>query len=275
MSSIGELISQLKAQKQAADELEADIARANALADELIEQTSAIGFESKASQIREAEAKAEQAQHTRRLAEGHLESAIAILQAVIDGQKGSGTRAPGGAADQHGSPQSGGTAAPSTDSQNDDPQSGPEDSTDTEPADEASYVIEWDGIPVKIIPKAPDPEHEPGPTGEELLQDSEDRPRKLRSFRTAARDAARNLADIKDAGKAAAQTHWDATHTHDARPAQMIPEVGYEPSPSVFRAPPEQGVTPGDVVGNSLVWAVGAAMVITKLKKTKEDEDGR
>lgn len=102
MSSIGELISQFKAAKQAADELEAEIARSNSLADDLVEQTSAIGFDGKAAQIMEAKATAEQAQNTRWLAEGHLEDAIAVLQAVIDGQKGIGTKIPGGAADQAG-----------------------------------------------------------------------------------------------------------------------------------------------------------------------------
>src|SRR5690625_4434430 len=100
-------------------------------------------------------------------------------------------------------------------------------------------------------------------------------PGKLSSFRAAARDASRMVSDIKDAGKTAAQTHWNATHTSSAKPAQLISETGQPLPPETFREVSNQGLNAGDAVGNSLVWAGGAAAVIAKIRKSEEDDDGR
>ena len=98
MTSIGELLSRLNASKRRADELEADLARNAALADELAAALSAVGYGAKATQIIAVLAQIRKARNSRWLAEGHLDDAILVLQAVIDGQRGIGTKVPGGPA---------------------------------------------------------------------------------------------------------------------------------------------------------------------------------
>ncbi|WP_199044168.1 hypothetical protein [Glycomyces salinus] len=65
MSSIGELLSRLTADKQRADELEAEFARNADLANELAEELSAVGFDGKAAQVSEVKGQIGQAQNAR------------------------------------------------------------------------------------------------------------------------------------------------------------------------------------------------------------------
>jgi hypothetical protein len=244
VSSFPELVNQVAANKEQAAELAGPITKDQAEAEHIASSLGGVGFEKRAELFKEAGERLEQAESLRQSLEGTLEKAHWQLMSAIHGKMGPGSR-------EHAS------------------------FTQRNPDGSTVWRGRRGGFKVEITTLPPDVEHEP--TGVELLSDGEEQPGRLRSFRTATRDAMRAVSDIKDAGKATAQTHWNATHTSNAKPAQLVPEVGHGPQPNAeaFREVPGQGVNAGDVIGNSLVWAVGAAAVVAKLAKPKEEKDGR
>lgn len=263
MSSIGELVSRLTADKQRADELEADIERTNAEADELIEQMTALGFHTQAAQISEAKAKASQAQNARWAAEGHLEGAISVLQAVLDGQKGIGTKIPGGAADQAGPGQGAGAGAAK-------PDHGP-----LLKADDKSFVTEWNGQPVKIIFEPPKPEHEQGPSGEELVERaSERRGSFLRGIQTGVRkfdDASGGLKDL-------ANSQYDAARALNPPPTPTNTVTVQQHDSPQMNPVPRTDANFGDALTAGLALGVfGMAVFASKRdarQRKKEEGDG-
>lgn len=242
MSSFPELVNKIAADKEQAAQLSGPIAKSQQDTGHVASSLGGVGFEERAALFTESTELLEQSESIRQVLEGTLEKAHWQLMSAVHGKMGPGSR---------------------------------EHASFTQQNPDGSTVWRgWrDGSKVEITTLPPGQEHEP--TGMELLEDREKRPGKLSSFRAAARDASRMVSDIKDAGKTAAQTHWNATHTSSAKPAQLISETGQPLPPETFREVPNQGLNAGDAVGNSLVWAVGAAAVIAKIRKSEEDDDGR
>src|SRR5690606_32124854 len=165
MSRIAELAAKIAADKTRSDELEAAMAGTDDIADQLAGSFTSIGAAGKAEQIQAVKTQLGQARNTRWLAEGHLEDALTVLQAVMDGQRSGGTG--------------------SGDSPSASPSASASDST-TEPEGGHTFTTDIDGQPVQVTIIPPQPEQEPGPSGETLVEEaSERRGRFSRSSRTA------------------------------------------------------------------------------------------
>src|SRR5690606_18263609 len=174
MSRIAELAAKIAADKTRSDELEAAMAGTDDIADQLAGSFTSIGAAGKAEQIQAVKTQLGQARNTRWLAEGHLEDALTVLQAVIDGQRSGGTGAGGPS-----------NAAPSASAS---------DST-TEPEGGHSFTTDIDGQPVQVTLVSPEPEHEPGPSGQQLVEESQNDDR-LGSAKRLSRRGVRKIEDI-------------------------------------------------------------------------------
>ncbi|WP_460496651.1 hypothetical protein [Glycomyces tarimensis] len=235
-------MNQITATIERAAELSGPITKDQADTEQIAASLGGRGFGKRAKSFKDVSERLEDAESIRQALEGTLVKAHWQLMSAVHGKMGPGSR-------EHAS------------------------FVQRNPDGSITWRGRRDGFKVEITSVPPELEHEP--TGMELLEDREEEPGKLNSFRAATRHAARAVSDIKDAGKTTAQMHWNATHISDAKPVQLVPENGHLPQPESFLEVPGQGLNVGDVVGNSLVWAVGAAAVVVKLTKPKEDKDGR
>jgi hypothetical protein len=249
MSRLAELAAKLAADKNRSDELEAAMANANEIADQVAASFRGIGAEGKAAQISSVKSQLGQARNTRWLAEGHLEDALSVLQAAMDGQAAGGTA-------------SGSTAVAST---SNDP---PSDSEDGH-----SFTTDLDGQPVKVTIVPPEPEHEPGPSGQQLVEKSQE-DENLSGFRRVSRGAVRKIDDLQSFAKDHARGIQSVSALDDvpgSTEAITIQDCVPEPT-SYVAPPPPPSMNIVDTIAHTFVFAVGAVEASSRIKRRRKDD---
>lgn len=242
MSRIAELAAKLAADKSRSDELEASMASTAETADQLADSFTTIGAEGKAAQISEVRSQLGQARNTRWLAEGHLEDALTVLQAAMDGQQGAGA---------------GSQSSTATSTANDNA-TGSETSSLSEPEGSHSFTTDLDGQPVKVTIVPPQPEHEPGPAGEALVEEASER---RGSFSRSARTAVQRFDDIAGNAKKITNTQYDAARALNPPPTQTN-AVTQQPQDIPQFTSPRGDVNIGDAVSAGLALSVFALAAV-------------
>lgn len=250
MSRIAELAAKIAADKTRSDELEAAMAGTDDIADQLAGSFTSIGAAGKAEQIQAVKTQLGQARNTRWLAEGHLEDALTVLQAVIDGQRSGGTGAGGPS-----------NAAPSASAS---------DST-AEPEGGHTFTTDIDGQPVQVTLVSPEPEHEPGPSGQQLVEESQN-DEKLSGFRRVSRGAVRKIDDIQSFAKDHARGIQSVSALNDVPGStEAITIQDCVPEPTSYAAPPPPpSVNVVDAIAHTLVFAIGAVEASSRIKRRRK-----
>ncbi|WP_026923540.1 hypothetical protein [Glycomyces arizonensis] len=259
MSRIGELAAKVAADKGRSDDLEAAMASTGEIADQLAGSFTDIGARGKAAQISEVKTQLGQARNTRWLAEGHLEDALRVLQAVMDGQGASGAGAAGGGSSPTAS-------ASSSDA------SGSENGSPSEPEGGHTFITDLDGQPVKVTLIPAEPEHEPRASGKELVDKSQE-DEKLGGFRRTARHSARKVEDLQSFSKEVGKG-IEALSRLDDTPGSTEAFTLQDCTPQVISysapPPPPPSLNIVDTIVHTVTLSIGALEASSRIRRGRK-----